>query len=57
MASLSCRISIRNGVAEVFNEDGTPSELYAEALKETGNQEEALNLWAIAYCFTSARRT
>ena len=49
MASLSCRISIRNGVAEVFNEDGTPSELYAEALKETGNQEEALNLWAIAY--------
>ena len=49
MASLSCRISIRNGVAEVFNEDGTPSELYAEALRETGNQEEALNLWAIAY--------
>ncbi len=49
MGSLSCRIVIKKGVAEVFNEDGTPSNLYAEALALVGNQEEALNLWATAY--------
>lgn len=46
---LSCRIIYKNGVASVFNADGTPSELYAEALKQTGNQEDALNIWAVAY--------
>jgi hypothetical protein len=49
MGSLKCRIVIKKGVINVLNIDGTPSELYQEALLLTGNQDQALNLWQTAY--------
>ena len=49
MGSLKCRIVIKKGVINVLNIDGTPSELYQEALLLTGNQDQALKLWQTAY--------
>ena len=49
--SLGCRLRTRvDGSIAVTNPDGTPSQLYAEALAFTeGNQEEAFNIWKTAY--------
>lgn len=45
---LNCRIRYTaKGEAVALNEDGTPSDLYQEALALTGEQETALNMWAI----------
>jgi len=46
---LKCRISYRNGVAEVTQQNGQPSELYQRLLAYAGNQVEALDMWATAY--------
>jgi hypothetical protein len=49
--SLSCRIKTRvDGSISVENADGTPSQLYNEALVFTeGNESEAFRLWKTAY--------
>lgn len=49
MSSLKCRIIYKNGVATVVNLDGTPSDLYQEALALTGSQDQALKIWSTAY--------
>ena len=47
---LKCKITITpSGDKIVTNEDGTVNKLYADALRYTQNQEEALNLWASSY--------
>jgi hypothetical protein len=43
---LLCRINYTGKIANVYNEDGTPSMLYQRALEFTGDQQEALNIWA-----------
>lgn len=55
--SLGCRISFKNGEAEVFNEDGTPSELYRDALKEFKDEGRALDVWATAHTQEFEART
>ncbi len=49
--SLSCRVKTKiDGSISVENADGTPSQLYNEALAFTeGNHSEAFNLWKTAY--------
>lgn len=44
-----CKIVYNDGVAGVFNNDGSPSSLYNEALEYYGDQEEALQAWQTAY--------
>lgn len=43
---LKCRIGYTGKIATAYNEDGTPSRLYQEALAFTGDQQEALSIWA-----------
>lgn len=45
---LKCRISYRDGVTSVVDNKGNESELYGELLAYTGNEKEALDLWAVA---------
>jgi hypothetical protein len=48
--SLECRISFKDGSINVANADGTPSELFNEALEFTNfNEKKALDLWKVAY--------
>jgi hypothetical protein len=49
--SLSCRLRTRvDGSISVVNADGTPSQLYNDALILTeGNESEAVNIWKTAY--------
>lgn len=43
---LKCQISHREGHPIVYDSNGEVSQLYMDALDVTGNEEEALNLWA-----------
>lgn len=44
----SCRIVDLGGTSSVFNEDGSPSSLYREALEYTkGNAQQAMKLWSV----------
>lgn len=43
---LKCQITYKKGQALVYDKDGELSQLYIDALNVTGNQKEALNLWA-----------
>ena len=45
---LKCRISYRNGVTQVVDNNGNESQLYNELLSYTGNSKEALDLWIVA---------
>lgn len=46
---LKCRISYQDGVAQVTDERGNPSQLYSEVLSFVRDQDLALDVWATAY--------
>jgi hypothetical protein len=43
---LKCRIGYTGKIATAYNEEGSPSKLYQEALAFIGDQQEALSIWA-----------
>jgi len=48
--SIACRVSFKGGSTNVTNEDGTPSQLFNEALSFTNfNEKKAFDLWRVAY--------
>lgn len=48
--SIACRVSFKGGSTNVTNENGTPSQLFEEALNFTNfDEQKAFDLWRVAY--------
>lgn len=45
----TCKVIFNGGVAGVYNNDGSPSSLYQEALEYYNDQTTALDVWKSAY--------